>query len=593
MGGEIWSHQLDYFLTLMGYTVGVGSIWKFPYMCARNGGGSFLIPFIIFTLLGSVPLTYLEMFVGQYSRGGPISAWKICPPLRGVGLGSVMISWLFAIYYPVFFAWILYYLYFSFFPTLPWTQCNQEWNTQNCVDGTSHINRTLTAYNSTALHSNFSDYGIKTTLGRLTNLSTGNESHVEISASEEFFRNQVLDISDGVENMGTLRWPLIGCLAVTFLSVYLCLLNGVKLSGKIVYVTVSCPYILILVFLVRSSSLPGAVDGVMFFIMPHFEKLIDPKVWMEALGLSLYQMGISYGFLITMAAHNPVNNNCFRDALFITVITLLSQIFFGFAVFCITGHVAFKRDVPIEHFQTSGFKLGFITYPEAASYLPLPQLWSVFLFVMLYTLGIDSLVPSYEVVTNMFSEWFPNFARRRWLLNACVLFPSFLLALPYMTQGGVYFLTLVEWYAFFPAIILFAMLECVVVGWIYGVKRIDKAMVLLWGKHLSPIISFLWRFACPILLAVMFAFSLYSYHPPQFEEYNFPPWAKWFGWLISVATVIPTPILLIHSVYTAPGDSLREKIRIAFQPKHRWATHDPDTDEDGTTPTTIELIAKT
>ncbi|XP_046552145.1 sodium- and chloride-dependent glycine transporter 2-like [Haliotis rubra] len=463
MGGEIWSHQLDYYLTLMGYTVGVGSIWKFPYMCARNGGGSFLIPFIIFTLLGSIPLTYLEMFVGQYSRGGPISAWKICPPLRGVGLGSVLISWLFAIYYPVFFSWILYYLYFSFFPTLPWTQCHQEWNSPNCVDETARDNNTLMAYNSTTSLSNFSNYGMNTTLSILTNLSAG-DSHPEISASEEFFRNRVLDMTDGLENMGTMRWPLVGCLALTFLSVYLCILNGVKLSGKIVYVTVSCPYILILVFLVRSSTLPGAVDGVMFYIMPDFNKLADPKVWMEALGLSLYQMGISYGFLITMAAHNPVTNNCLKDATFITMLTLLSQIFFGFAVFCITGHVAYKRDVSIDHFQTSGFKLGFITYPEAASYLPFPQLWSVFLFVMLYTLGIDSLVPSYEVVTAMFSEWFPNFGKKTMAPQRLCIVPL----LPAGTAGGVYFLTLVEWYAFFPAIILFAMLECVVVGWVYG-----------------------------------------------------------------------------------------------------------------------------
>ncbi len=116
-------------------------MWRFPYLCYKNGGGVFLIPYFLMLFFGGIPLFYMELALGQYQREGPISVWKICPLLKGVGYSACMIAFYVAFYYNVIISWALYYLINSFRAELPWGSCTFFWNTEECTVGSNCLSK--------------------------------------------------------------------------------------------------------------------------------------------------------------------------------------------------------------------------------------------------------------------------------------------------------------------------------------------------------------------------------------------------------------------------------------------------------------------
>ncbi|XP_046371166.2 sodium- and chloride-dependent glycine transporter 1-like [Haliotis rufescens] len=570
MGHETWGSHVDYIVTILGYSVGVGGMWKFPYLCMRNGGGAFLLLFLVFSVIGAIPCVFLEMVIGQFSQSGPVKVWNLCPPFRGIGLGYVLITMYFSTYYPALFAWFFYYLYYSFSAKIPWAHCDNFWNTPSCI---SHFDVDDVA-DANVTNASLTDSNAATAMYNNTVLAngTGNWSGAVsgMTAAEEFWRFRVLEISDGLEHLGEVRWPLFGCLVIAYVMAFLFIFQGIKVSGKVVYLTVGIPYILLTVFLIQGCLLPGSADGIYYFVYPKFEKLLDPKIWIEACNYALYSLGIAWGCLITMASHNKFNNNCFRDVLIIVAADVATAVFVGFAFFAIMGHVAYLRGVTVEAFQSSGFNLGFIVYPEAVASLPVPQLWSALTFITLLLLGIDSLIPCFEISITALTDQFPRLARQRWLPYIMVLLPSLFMGLLYMSRGGIYMLTLVDWYAFFPSMAVFAMLECFVVTWCYGTNRLEKDIKMMWGKTVPKAMIISLKYICPILFLVIFSYSLYSYRPPKYGDYVFPAWATGLGWTISFSSLVPLPVIFFWTVYRTEGKTLKEKVMKALEPNKHW-----------------------
>ncbi|KAI8515178.1 Sodium- and chloride-dependent glycine transporter 2 [Branchiostoma belcheri] len=124
-----WSNKLDFILSCVGYAVGLGNVWRFPYLAYQNGGGAFLVPYTIMLACAGLPIFFLELAYGQFSSQGPVGVWKAIPLLQGVGVCMVCVSFLVGIYYNVIIAYALFYLFASFTSYLPWTDCNNPWNT--------------------------------------------------------------------------------------------------------------------------------------------------------------------------------------------------------------------------------------------------------------------------------------------------------------------------------------------------------------------------------------------------------------------------------------------------------------------------------
>ncbi|KAB0393955.1 hypothetical protein E2I00_004399 [Balaenoptera physalus] len=201
---ETWGKKMDFLLSVIGYAVDLGNVWRFPYICYQNGGGAFLLPYTIMAVFGGIPLFYMELALGQYHRNGCISIWrKICPIFKGIGYAICIIAFYIASYYNTIMAWALYYLISSFAAQLPWTSCKNSWNTGNCTNYFSEDNVTWT------LHST--------------------------SPAEEFYTRHVLQIhrSKGLHDLGGISWQLALCIMLIFTIIYFSIWKGVKTSGKV------------------------------------------------------------------------------------------------------------------------------------------------------------------------------------------------------------------------------------------------------------------------------------------------------------------------------------------------------------------------
>uniref|UniRef100_A0A8C1E0S5 Transporter n=1 Tax=Cyprinus carpio carpio TaxID=630221 RepID=A0A8C1E0S5_CYPCA len=206
---ETWGKKLDFLLSVIGFAVDLANVWRFPYLCYKNGGGAFLIPYVLFLVIAGMPLFYMELALGQFNREGAATVWKICPVFKGVGYTVIIIALYVGFYYNVIIAWSLYYLFASLTSELPWLGCKHPWNSPNCTEP-QHINGTI--------------LGNRTSYSKFKNTPAG-----------EFYERGVLHIheSRGIDDLGLPRWELAICLIVVVFILYFSLWKGVKSSGKV------------------------------------------------------------------------------------------------------------------------------------------------------------------------------------------------------------------------------------------------------------------------------------------------------------------------------------------------------------------------
>ncbi|KFO74697.1 Sodium- and chloride-dependent glycine transporter 1, partial [Cuculus canorus] len=311
-----WGNQIEFVLTSVGYAVGLGNVWRFPYLCYRNGGGAFMFPYFIMLVFCGIPLFFMELSFGHTtcsSRTAPRCATHPSPVLfPGVGYGMMVVSTYIGIYYNVVICIAFYYFFVSMTRVLPWTYCSNPWNTPVCagvLDGNLSSHATL----------------------NLTEVF--NTTQKRTSPSEEYWRNYVLKLSDDIGNLGEVRLPLLGCLGVSWVIVFLCLIKGVKSSGKVVYFTATFPYVVLTILFVRGITLEGALTGITYYLTPQWDKILNAKVWGDAASQIFYSLGCAWGGLITMASYNKFHNNCYRDSIIISITNCATSVYAGFVIF--------------------------------------------------------------------------------------------------------------------------------------------------------------------------------------------------------------------------------------------------------------------
>ncbi|KAL3042374.1 hypothetical protein OYC64_020339 [Pagothenia borchgrevinki] len=529
-----WSRQIEFTLAGIGCAVGLGNVWRFPYLCYRSGGGAFLVPYLLMLVVLGVPLLYMELIVGQYTRRGPVHALaNVCPLLKGVGIASVAISFIMCTYYNLVITWALYYLFSSFQSPLPWQNCNNTWNTQNC---TSH-DVTNSSYSSTA--------------------------------SQEFFKYKMLQQTGGVDEAGLIRWELFLILLLAWIIIYFCIFKGVKSTGKVVYFTALFPYIILIALLINNVQLPGALDGITFFIVPDWNMLLSVEVWVNAAAQIFNSIGIGFGSLLAMSSYNSFNNNVLKDTLTIAIINSLTSLLAGFVIFSAFGYMSHLQGIPISDLAVDGPGLVFVVYPQAFSNMPVSQLWAVMFFFMLLCLGLDSEFAMVEVmVTSLMDEFYHKlirFFKRKELFVLAVCGAAAILGIPCVLQVGIYVFQLMDHYTAIVSIMFLAFFEVIAICWCYGVTRLSDNLEEMTGKRANLFFRVCWLIVAPVLVGVILVFSIIQFKPARYEDYVFPPWAQGVGWLIAMGSIIWIPLGAVHTLWVLPG-SFIQKLKLSITP---------------------------
>ncbi|XP_063599881.1 sodium- and chloride-dependent glycine transporter 2-like [Penaeus indicus] len=562
-----WGNQCEFFLSCLGYAVGFGNVWRFPYLCYKNGGAAFLIPYVIMLLCAGLPLFFMELALGQYVSLGPnILFPKLAPIFSGLGWGMIVVSALVAIYYNLILAWTLFYTFASFTSVLPWGHCDNAFNSIECFTedaAASCRNQSLFYYNKTCI-----DISSYCGVGNLTmhnetyceNPVTGDIKKAEgavprISASEDYFKNRMLGVTDATwENMGGMRWELVGCLALAWVIVGACLAKGVKSSGKVVYFTALFPYVVLVILFIRGVTLEGAYKGVEFYLLrPDISRLGAIEVWNDAATQIFYSLGSSFGGLITLASYNKFKNNCMRDAIIIAFANCSTSVFAGFVIFSILGFLATELGVEVQDVVSSGSGLAFVVYPAAVTRMPVPPLWAILFFAMLITLGLDSQFTMVETLSTALFDQFESLRSRKPLVVGSVCLGLFLAGLTMCLEGGIYMFELFNWYSAGLSVIILAITEIVVVQYIYGFKNFMRNIREEMGIYIPlPLYGYwaaTWLFVTPVSLLIIFILSIYFFVPAYWGDYTYPGHIQTLGWFICVCSIVFIPLGAIYAVW--------------------------------------------
>ena len=486
---ERWAGRLPFIMAAIGSSVGLGNVWRFPYVAYESGGGAFLIPYFIALLTAGIPLVALEFGLGQmYQGSAPLAIFRMSRKWEWVGWWALGVCTVIVIYYVVIMAWCWNYIYFSF---------TQAWGDD--ADG--------------------------------------------------FFYKKFLDLSSGPGELGALSWKVAAGLALTWVVVYWILYKGVKRVGRVVMITVPLPVILMIILFFRGITLPGAVEGLKYYLTPDFSMLLQPEIWLAAYGQVFFSVGVGWGILIAYASYRRRKDELVNSGLILALSDAGLSFFAGFAVFSALGYLAMATGKPVTEVATAGFGLAFVAYPTMISQLPFfPALFGVVFFLMLLTLGIDSAFSMVEAVVAGFTDkW--RFPKRTAIFIFC--FFCFLTGLILSTRGGFYWLDIIDHWAGHYGLAGVGLFECIAVGYMTDIRRFRDKLNEVSEVRLGNWWIWMVKYVTPVILITSIIVDLVNEFRTPYGEY--PLWSLVTGGWFQVIFLISASMLLMKFKWRRRG----------------------------------------
>ncbi|KAK3734300.1 hypothetical protein RRG08_058456 [Elysia crispata] len=527
MGEEVdrgqWGRQIEFVLTMVGYAVGLGNVWRFPYLCYKNGGGAFLIPYVTCLIILGIPMFALECAFGQFGGKGPLSIWTVNPAFKGLGMTIMATSSIVFIYYNIIISWGLNYLVSSLTSRLPWIDCN------DCA--------CLLYESKNVTEDELERMKFNNTLGVVC---PDLDPNVTLSPSEIYYKEDILHDSGTITEIGDVQWHLLLGNFVAYAIIFLVLYRGIQSLGKVVYFTAIFPYILLTILLVRAAMLDGSLNGVKYYLTPKWERLKDATVWSDAAVQIFFSLSACLGGLIAMSSYNKFDNNIMRDAFMIPIINCCTSFYAGFVVFSTLGNMAEIKNVNIDQVTEQGPGLAFVVYPEALGKMPVSTLWAILFFFMLCILGFSTQFSAAETIMSSVMDEFPKvFAGRKSrqiMFRICVCLAAFVLGIPMVAQGGQHLFYLVDEAVLGYPLLFVGLLEYFVIIHLYGYENFSQDIEAMLGR--KPLFYFkaTWSVLAPVMLLAIIVYT--AYNGKEFEY----PWTGLLYYLIVIFILMWVPV---------------------------------------------------
>ncbi|HIF9217202.1 TPA: sodium-dependent transporter [Photobacterium damselae] len=449
MGREQWGSRAGFILAAVGSAIGLGNIWRFPYMAYENGGGAFFIPYLFAMLTAGIPFMIMEFTLGHKLRSAAPRAFaKLGGKYEWLGWFQVFIAAVIAVYYVAVIGWAISYLGFSF---------KQSWG--------SDTNAFF-----------FSEY-----------LKLGEHSPSQLGGFQLY-----------------IAIPMMIAWAITFAAIYSGVKGGIERASKIMMPLL---FIMVLGLITRVVFLPGALDGLNYLFQPDFSKILDAKVWSAAYGQIFFTLSVGFAIMIAYSSYLPsksdINNNAFMTVL----INCGFSITAGVLIFAVLGYMAQEQAKPLTEVVSAGVGLAFVTIPAAINLLPAPYILGPLFFLALVVAGLSSHISIIEAVTSAVIDKL-NWSRKKAAIVVCGT--GFIVSMAFATNGGLLLLDLVDYFINNVALLSSCLLELLIVGWLVKIADIRQYANSISDFTIGKWFELCIRFISPIMLAIILVTNLYK-----------------------------------------------------------------------------------
>lgn len=471
-----WGSRLGFIMATVGAAVGLGNLWRFPYMAYSNGGGAFLLPYFVALLTAGVPLMILEFGLGHKMRAGNALAFaRLGRKWEWLGWWPVMIPLVVVCFYSTVIAWSINYFVLSL---------SRGWGDN----------------------------------------------------PGDFFGGQFLGVSSSPWDLGGMRWTIAAAVILVWLANYIITKKGI--SGgieKACKVITPLLGILMLIMTVRGITLIGAAEGLNWFLRPDFTKIMNGKVWIAAYSQVFFSTTLAVGVMTAYASYLPKKADIVNNS-FITVFSNASFDFLaGLCVFSILGYASYASGLPMDKVVAAGPGIAFVAFPNAINLLPggpiVQAIFGMLFFFCLIIAGISSSISMVEAFTSAALDKY-KMPREKMVSWVCLF--GFLGSMLFATGAGVHLLDIVDHFVGNYGIALIGLIEVIVLGYVYKTEKMRPEVNLHSDIKVGIWWDILIKYVTPILLGFMFIQNIIEELTKPYGGYPQSALIA-YGWSVAIA----------------------------------------------------------
>ncbi|AQS39428.1 SNF family Na+-dependent transporter [Shewanella psychrophila] len=496
MQREQWNTRIGFILAAVGSAIGLGNIWRFPYMAYENGGGAFFIPYLFAMISAGIPFMIMEFSLGHKLRGAAPKVFAKLGQnyglrLEWLGWFQVFIAAIIAVYYVAIIGWAISFLSFSF---------TQSWGTD----------------------------------------------------TNAFFFKEYLQLGDNTPSkLGQFQLhiaiPMAIAWSITSLAIFTGVRRGIERASKIMMPLL---FIMVLALIGRIIFLPGALEGLNYLFEPDFSKIFDAKVWSAAYGQIFFTLSVGFAIMLAYSSYLPKKSDISNNAFMTVLINCGFSIMAGIMIFGVLGYMAQEQGKALTEVVSSGVGLAFVTIPAAINLLPAPYILGPLFFLALVVAGFSSHISIIEAVTSAVMDKL-NFPRKKAAFLVCGT--GFLASMAFATNGGLLLLDLIDYFINNVALLLSCFIELIILAWLFKISDIRD-----YANRISEFTVGRWfdlclRFISPAMLAIILVKNLINTITEGYGDYPIQDQII-LGWgLIAVMLLLS---LIINLVTSDKEDSL-------------------------------------
>ncbi|RII43692.1 sodium-dependent transporter [Galactobacter valiniphilus] len=481
---EAFGSRNVFILSAIGSAVGLGNIWRFPYVAYEGGGGAFLVPYLCALLTAGIPLLFLDYSIGHRFRGSaPLAFRRLNRKTEVLGWWQVLICVVIAVYYAAIIAWSTMYTAFS--ATLAWGKGNEE----------------------TFFFSEFLQMGKPT---------------------------------DGVsfDYVPGVLWPMLGVWAVILVIMVLGVKKGIGMANNIFMPLLT---VMFLIMVIQAVLLPGAMDGLNAFFTPNWEALKDPAVWASAYGHIFFSLSVAFGIMVTYSSYLKRKTDLTGSGLVVGFANSSFEILAGIGVFAALGFMAQASGQGVNDVASGGIGLAFVAFPTIASNAAGGSIIGMLFFGSLVFAGVTSLISILEVIVAAVQDKL-GWARVKATLVVTIPIAIVSIVL-FASTSGLFVLDITDAFINQFGIMAVAFVTVLVVA--YGVRALPKLATHLNGRSTFKV-GLIWRLLVgivgPLALGYMLVSEIIAKTSKPYEGYPGGMLAV-FGWGMVAAVIVLSVVL--------------------------------------------------